>query len=51
MEEFAWEGACGAWFFEGDGFGADGNEAVAGMVVVEIGVEGACFDAEGGVFG
>ena len=28
MEEFGWEGVWGAWLFEGDGFGADGDEGV-----------------------
>lgn len=29
VEEFGGEGVWGAWFFEGDGFGADGDEGVA----------------------
>ena len=49
MEEFGGEGVWGARFLKGDGFGADGDEGVSGVVGVEVGAEGACFDAQGGV--
>ena len=49
VEEFGGEGVGGAWLFDGDGFGADGDEGVSGVVGVEVCVEGAGFDGEGGV--
>lgn len=49
VEDTAWEGVWGSRFFEGDRFGADGDEGVSGVVGVEIGVEASGFDLEGGV--
>ncbi len=49
VEDAAGQGVWGAWLFEGDRFGADRDERVSGVVIVEVCGEGAGFDLEGGV--